>query len=714
MGRIQPRLLPAGAVGVFAVAVLLGYGTGWSAVLRFGLLLGAGITLPGTLCWRALRGNVDGFAADVSFGTGLGLAVSTLIYLPARAVGVPLLVLLFPVVTIGLFVARPGLRRHWRSAGPVMPRWWSWLVALACLGAVAVVVRNGLALEPASFPGAAFGYVDLPYHLALAAELKHHVPPQVPYVAGEPLRYHWFVYAQLASMNWQSGIPLELLLVRLLPLLLAVLPVAGIASLSTRLSGRPAAGPVAAWLLVLVSSLDVYGWNGAGGVAVPNQFSTGVLILSPTHAFGVPILLATVWVAASLLRGTASRGSWVLLGVGLAGLAGAKVTFVPLLLAGALLALLVSRSRRAFAIVGGCVVVAGLSYVLLYSGGAAGTGLDLAGTVRMLGPRLGLPHVLAGDRVAVVSSTVTFAVSWGAAAVGMLGLFRYRRDPAVALLAGFVLAGLGTTFVYSQFSGSQLYFARAAFPIAICGSAWGLSRITFRWAVVAVLAGVGTAVVVIGLTRHRPSEDVVWDTTWPWLAVLLVAVVLGLVTSRIAVAALVVLAASCVSVPVTVASFPASHACPDGPERRVCRPRQVPVDGDLAARFVRSHSSPGDVIATNAHCVPGTDCDTRAFWLAGYAERRVLLEGWAYTNHANSYADQGASPIRSPFWDPGLKAANDAVFTKPTRENLAVLRDRYGVRWLVFDRSVSREPPSLERLASLRYAAGPITVYSLP
>ncbi len=235
---VTERLTPAAVVWVLSAVVLLRYDVGWADVVRFTVLLGAGIMLPGTLCWRALRGNTDGFAADVAFGTGLGCVVSMLVYLPARAAGVPLLGLAFPLGTVAAFLVVPRLRGCWRSAGPRVPAWWAWSVAGACVAALAVTVRFEFSLDAVRFPAAAFQYVDLPYHLALAGELKHHVPPSIPYVAGEPLRYHWFAYAELATMSWQSGVELDVLLHRLVPLLYTVLPVLGVAALATKLAAR--------------------------------------------------------------------------------------------------------------------------------------------------------------------------------------------------------------------------------------------------------------------------------------------------------------------------------------------------------------------------------------------------------------------------------------------------------------------------------------------
>ena len=751
MGRYLARLAPACAVLVLAAAVLVVYDTGWSAVLRFAALLGVGIALPGTLWWRALRGNVDGPAADASFGTGLGLAIMTLLYLPARMVGVPMLVLAFPVVTVILFVTVPSLRPHWRGAGPRMPKWWGWAVGLASAFAVAVIIRMGFAVEPATFPDAAFGYVDMPYHLALAGELKNHLPPQVPYVAGQPLRYHWFAHAEVAAMSWQTGIELDMLLRRLVPMLVAVLPVVGAAALATRLSARAAAGPIAAWLLVIVTSLDVYGWNGLTGVAVDGEFSSGVLLLSPTHAYGVVILMGTVWAAACAVRGHAGYGTWALLAVGMTALIGAKVTFLPMLAAGAGLAVVVQlmarrRSGRSVAapslVVLLALVIGAAGYRALYAGGGEGSRIDFTGTMQSLGPRLGFGQVLPDDQLAVWSSTITFAVSWGVCAAGMIGFARRRtwRDPAAALLIGAVLAGLLATFGYWQWSNGQVYFARAVFPLAIVGSAWGLTvlfdgvraRHAIPVAAAGFVSGLLAALVVVRLNPTRPdataaSRVVAWQSSWPWLLVIGIAVAIGVVGylllrgplsrwAAVGLAVAVLLGSSSLVMPVAVTELPPDRHCGERPDQPLCGRRKIPAGGELVARYVRDHSHPSDVIATNMHCAPGPDpygCDTRAFWIAAYAERRVLIEGWAYTDQANAVVEKHLNPIRSQFWNLSLKKANDIVFTAPTPENLARLRDRFHVRWLILDRSVTASPPGLDTLAVPRFTADTLTAYAL-
>jgi hypothetical protein len=129
------------------------------------------------------------------------------------------------------------------------------------------------------------------------------------------------------------------------------------------------------------------------------------------------------------------------------------------------------------------------------------------------------------------------------------------------------------------------------------------------------------------------------------------------------------------------------------------------VDG---ARWVRDHSRPTDVLATNSHCLGSVAdvCDSRTFWLSAYSERAVLVEGWAF---APRLATEGLAP----FWNPDLLAFNDAAFRAPTADLLRALRSRYGVRFLVVDREDGQEAAELQRLADRRYDNGRVAVYEL-
>ncbi|MCA2224402.1 hypothetical protein [Nonomuraea aurantiaca] len=379
--RGWPDWVPVGLVVLVAVAALVWRGVSVRDLAVFGGYIGVGVLVPGTLLWRALAGGRGSLAEELAAGLALGYAVEVLAYIPARAVGLPLLVLVWPVTVIAAFVAVPRLRRHWRSGpGPGtagrerMPLWCAWALA-AVVGYL--VVWSTLSFyggHGLTWPGNATPYVDMPYHLALLGELKHHMPPTVPTVLGEPLSYHWYVYAEMAATSWVTGIEPQTLLYRLSMLPMMVAMVVLVAVLARRVTGRWWAGVAAVFVTYFAFSPELY--RGASDLFTSRSMFTAWT--SPTQTFGallcVPVALMLV---AYLRRERTGPGGWVLVGVLSAALTGAKTTFLPLLLGGLVLVLVVRRWSRP-ALVGVGITLACLAFAQFVVFGAQRQGLVLA------------------------------------------------------------------------------------------------------------------------------------------------------------------------------------------------------------------------------------------------------------------------------------------------------------------------------------------------
>ena len=123
--------------------------------------------------------------------------------------------------------------------------------------------------------------------------------------------------------------------------------------------------------------------------------------------------------------------------------------------------------------------------------------------------------------------------------------------------------------------------------------------------------------------------------------------------------------------------------------------RDIPDGGIPAARWLRAHSRPDQVVATNTNCrkVTHGTCDNRHFWIAGFTERRVLVESWGYTSpiYEEAWAGRGAFFLL-PYWDRQRLTENDQLFRNPSKSAADLLRRKYGVRWLLVDRRY--DPPS--------------------
>lgn len=639
--------LPAALTAVFAVAVLKAYSVPLADVAAFGGYLVVVVALPGLLLWRALRAKAGPIALDVAAGLALGYPLSVFIYVAARAAGVPQLAVVPSILVVAAFVLVPRLRRHWRGSGERAPLWWSWalsafVVLLFCWSAIDFFRRNGL-----RWPGNSQPYQDMVFHLALAAEFKHHFPAMIPYVVDEPLHYHWYFHAHLAAASWGSGVELETLLYRL-----GLMPVLAGFVVLTAYTARAVvktwwSGPVAVFFTLLGSAW--YNTVNSGWMLVN-------LWISPTQVFAAMIFGALAYLVVDILPRAATKREWLLFVLLAAGVAGAKATFVPMLLAaGAFVAAvgLVFRrrlDRTALIATGLTAAVFVAAMLLLFRGGSAGMRIE--------------PFALRGPHESYLAMALRLAVGWLGAWAGVLGLVVVGRrllDRAVLFCLGLGLAAIVVVMLTSQPGGSQMYFLSSAKP----------------YLVMAALAGVAALL----------GEPARW-----WrkaLAFVLLAVMLGGAWTI-----------------VNVYTKPIEETAATGARDYPRRGGQIPGGGVEAMRWLRDHSSPDDLIATNVHCLPvaSPPCDSRSFWVAAYAERRVLVEGWVYTDSAMKMAGKRKDYQRAPYWSPEILAANDRAFTAPSGETVDVLRDEYGVRWLAVDRRVPADIIGLAAVADLRFA----------
>lgn len=747
--------LPAALVTAATATVLHFYGVSIGDLAAFIGYVSLGITLPGTLIWRALTAGHAGtgqraFAVEAAAGTALGYSIEVLVYLAARAAGAPLAVLSWPVLTIIAFAAVPRLRRHWRGSGPSgrLPRWLAWSLAglfglLVIFSATAFFRTNGL-----GWTGSGTLYIDMPFQIAMVGELRHHMPPQFPYVAGEPLVYHWFVYPEIAATSWVTGIEAQVLVLRLsiLPMLAAFLIL--IVAITRRITGAWWPGVVALVILYLSPAVVPYRWtNGPTpeGSAL-NLWST------PTQVFGTLLFGAAVLTLIDLIKGARSVARWALFGLLLALLTGARATFLPLLTAGLALAVLVPLLLRrrfdrttagALALSAAALLFAqyvlyrGEHYALVLAPLTAIKVSPLAQATGLVGPASPAYH-WSMLLVATAIALVALFLPWS----GALGLLRRPAtllDPTILTLAGTGIAGVGAMLTFGHPGQSQVYFLTGARPylaiVAACGLATLLHQATLRRWIWLCAAAIGASGVIIALWYAQSTRvptragsggttGLIWALTWPYLVIIGIAVVAGgLLWWRRrgpslgwASLALVVVALTAYALPLGFIKIgkPIAVAAVHGWHTRT---GSAADDGTIAAaRWLRDHSSPNDLIATNLHCrYPDRPaCDNRHFSVAAFTERRVLIEGWGYTAKAMSEVELFVNTMGTvPYWDPQRMADNDAVFTQPSAAATARLRDDYGVRWLFVDQSAPGVSPALPDFARLVFTAGSCAVYRL-
>lgn len=748
------RWLPACVPAATALVLYLAFDVRLGQIaLYLGWLLLA-VVVPGTLIWRALRGDARSFVEDVASGSALGVAMEILIYIALRWIGVPRLIIVWPILVVATFLAVPKLRRHWRSGAPAnLPRGWTWTVAILVAMALLYLGHGMFRTHPLTGPVSAFPYVDVPYHLALAGEVKHHMPPTVPYVLGEPLHHHWFAHAEMAASSWGTGLELRLIMLRLQMFPMIAIGMVLTALLASRVARRGWAGPLALVIGYFLWGLSPYLW-APGGVFGEQRLLDHFQWLSPSHLVSAVVFAPVPLLMIDLLRRERrGAGPWVLLAILLTASMGAKSTLIPLFVAGAVAAgvigLLMRRLQPA-ALLGATIGLLMLvfSVVVLYGRDSYGIEWKPLGAFRRFAvvseTRLSPEGPDALPPGVVMPIVFLIAGAWSARIAGLAGFFRRsddRRDPALWFLGGITAAALGVQVLFIHPGSSQLYFMRNALGVAAALAAAGIARaipahrrsrdgaVTVT---VAMIAGAAGAWIVSLGSRSKPvagtiesNAAVLTSLIKPMLSVaafvLAAAVVLALVRRRVpwmkglSVAITLALVTG-TGLPNTVretSAFATSLANGTQAELIPTYAPPIPPGALTAARWLRDHSSPDDVVATNRHCRYRSPfgCETRHFWISAYTERRVLVEGWGYTSDAMKH---GKDFFYSPFPDPDLLAINDRAFTNPTRESLSALRDRFNVRWLFVDQRYDLPSPYLGRFVPLRFRSGDCLVYEIP
>ncbi|MEV0231187.1 hypothetical protein [Nonomuraea sp. NPDC050786] len=700
------------------------------------------VALPGLLLIRALYGGTRTLAEEMALGLALGLAVELAVYIPARAVGFPLLVVVWPIATVLTFLVVPRLRAHWKG-GPrhsTPPVWWPWALALIVCYLVADSAYGHFSIEPLTWPGLAqYSPVDTSFHMGLVGELKHHMPPMSPAVAGEPLFYHWFVYVHWAAASWISGVEPMVLLLRLgvLPMLAAFVIL--VAMLARRVIGSWKGGVVAVVATLglgaprlFLGSFAGFTWGGIRDAAWT----------SPTFTFGALLFVPAILILIELLeRRRHDLVSWLLLGVFLMAVMGAKATYLPMLLVGLVMVAAMAWWKRrrlprpALAALGMTVACLLFAQFVLYGGARQGMIIapfsymgamwhDLTGTSAEIDPPLmSLLGVIAVYLLA-------WAITWSPV-LGLLSRPRLLIRSDVVLMLGIAAAGLGAAVMFDHPGRSHLYFLWGSYPYLAITAVFGAfvmlreARVPLRIALCAIGAGLAGAYSIPLLWGIRPPLAPGQLDTVLYLPYVALLVVVGLGATVVVATrsglrgwALVISAVAALGLPaayhVRVFTFLSR-----GGQQRPASVEQAsanPQGALAAARWIRAHSDPDDLVATNVHCRWGFEnpCDGRQFWPSALTERHMLVEGWTYTVKNVDRWKPGELARFQPFWDRERLEANEAAFLSPSSATIQRLRVQYGVRWLLADER--RLPPGsrLGEFAELQYRDGDYAAYRLP
>lgn len=734
------------ALAALAIWLMAGHASGDSivALLRFWVF---GLTLPGFILWRLASPFRHNLIEDVAAGSLVGVSILLLVYMAVAPLGLQQWAWLWAVPVLVVAVSVPSWRRRVTSKveRPVHPLT-AWLIVLACALPLYGTGRYRN-LVPAPYTDARSNSPDMAFHQALSASAKYDFPLQAPYVSGEQMDYHYFWHQFIAATSWATGVNLTDLVYTIgwVPLLIA--GTALVFALTDRLAPSSRwAGPLAIAVASVGGTVSAY--------PQASLLSEGLMNYvwgSPTQNLGGALIVLLAIIGIDLLRGRSAPSAWVMFVVIATAASGSKATVLPLVICGLALVVFVrlcyGRLARAAVLI--AVVLGGLfaaSIVVVFGMHSSGLAVKPWVTFAKIGiyPLIAEPLPSGQlDHSAMWISGITACLGLILGSAGLLVLTgtaaRWFRDPGMIFLVGISIAGFSAMVLTDQPGTSQLYFHRTAVPVIAAFAAAGVWMLVFWFAdkrselvvLASVLGGVGATAAARAIVDPKPFRQADGSLTgligpWVWTIGLLL-LVAGVVTalwkfghrrgrpSRIALASFVLAGMGAgLFLPVqAMAEYKPVVLAPQT-DKQLLGPTTSQAE---AAIWLRDHAAPGELIATNAHCAMKNTigCDARHFWISALSERHVLIEGWAYTNTLNDLvAGTGMGPNSLPFWDQPRLQDNDIVFVAPTRDNLRVLREKYGVRWLYADPTQTIVSSALNSLATLRFEASDALVYELP
>jgi hypothetical protein len=698
-------------------------------ILTFGVYLLLAVALPGVFCWRLLLRTLHDderpptWFEDLSLGTIFGFGVQLPFYLLGVWIDHPHLFLVVPFLVVVLSIVLGFGRRVWTMPTGRVDARVSWGISLITLYGVGWLSHYIFRLRPLTLPPYKTPSVDETFHQSLIAELLHRFPPQIPFLLDTRLDYHWFVHAQMAADHWSTGLDSDLMLRELMPVAMIALTAAGLGAVALRLTGRPIAAVVAPALLV-VGAYNLMGPHYDAGTFT-EAFMSRRYVSSPSQAYGFMMALPAILLMLEVLRPErkAAKSTWVALFLAMLALSGSKATFLPLFLCGAVALLLIQLVfRRTFdrtvALLTGMVLVVTIwAQVVLFGSTSGGLRVQFFATSTAA---LRNQHIAVSPTARIVM-TATLLISWLLYGAGVVGLFKNQlwRDRRAIYLTFTVLAGVSMAFVFYRSGLSQLWFQRSVAPLVVLLSAWGLAvllpnpipRKTGLW-LAGLAAAAGAGAYVIGRIAEHGNEAVRLATYHEIIATVLLPVVLVGVFLLVR----LVLALghrpkpSAAVVVAVLLGLGLTHVYSLGydafaePKRKPVHPNnQFAPGGVQAATWIRDHSGRYDIVATNVHCRKphATKCDNRNFWIAAYTERRIVIEGWGYTQATNGdYTDSGRNAY-IPTPDPRRLAINDAAFEHPSAATVNKLVDTYDVKFLFVSKKYDVDLAGLNSLKEL-------------
>jgi hypothetical protein len=127
--------------------------------------------------------------------------------------------------------------------------------------------------------------------------------------------------------------------------------------------------------------------------------------------------------------------------------------------------------------------------------------------------------------------------------------------------------------------------------------------------------------------------------------------------------------------------------------------------------WVRGHTDPNAVLVVNNHSAWPDSRDSKYFYYSAFAERRVVLESWDYTEETTRRGFFSLPSWLTPF--PQRLQLSDAVFRHADEIAIRTLARSYGARYLLADKIHGPNSPFLGSKVQRVFSNGDLDVYAI-
>jgi hypothetical protein len=127
--------------------------------------------------------------------------------------------------------------------------------------------------------------------------------------------------------------------------------------------------------------------------------------------------------------------------------------------------------------------------------------------------------------------------------------------------------------------------------------------------------------------------------------------------------------------------------------------------------WIRDHTSPNAVLAVNNHSLSPDQSDSKYFYYSAFAERRIELESWDYSEQTIRQGYFSLPAALTPF--PRRLALANAVFHRGDEHALRTLAREFDVSYLVADKVHGTVSPVFAELVPRVFSNDDIDVYAV-